>query len=624
MKKHIKSLISMILVLILLFSSSLYSYAFEVYSPTVVFYSPKLYKSASADLNVEDYFNKTEFIDYLVGELKTVDENTFNYNDYYGVIDISQFNIPYSVEIAKALNSYIWYESPELFRMSSLGYSYSSSTSGSTFSKIYFKGYYTKEQYSQMYDKMVQNADILLEDVKGNKKLSELEKALILHDRLALICEYDYQNYLNDSIPQSSFNAYGVFCLNTAVCMGYTLAYDYLLDKVGIKSVYCASDKLNHAWNIIYIDGKPYHTDVTWDDPTYDIPGQVTHDNFLLSTEKFKLSHTATDYSTLPADTTYDSFFWQKSSSQFIYHDKEDCFYYIDHDSKSINKVKNLNSLSDDSEEILDLSSYSWSAGQNSFWNDNYSQLAEIKDRIFYSTPNVVFELNTETYMSLPILSPDYTENSYYGIFGLRASGCYITAFSSNNPQKVNSGTIVTCVCHTPDDNWTVTKQPTLYETGTKSLLCKYCRETIETMEIEPSVISIKDDNTAIDFDKRAIFTELNAATLINEIVNISTDITYTVTPSLIADKHSFIGTGSVIELFKDGEKFDEYTVIINGDLNGDSVTDVLDIAFTEMCLSGNIKPNMEQCFASNGYTKAELDTNSYSYVVNKALSATG
>ena len=45
---------------------------------------------------------------------------------------------------------------------------------------------------------------------------------------------------------------------------------------------------MNHIWNLIKIDGKWYHVDVTWDDPIMDKPGRVKHDNFLRSDDGIK------------------------------------------------------------------------------------------------------------------------------------------------------------------------------------------------------------------------------------------------------------------------------------------------------------------------------------------------
>ena len=66
----------------------------------------------------------------------------------------------------------------------------------------------------------MQNAKHLLKKSKGiknNNNLSDVEKALLLHDRLAVLCEYDY----NSTADQH--NMYGVFVNQTAVCQGYAM-----------------------------------------------------------------------------------------------------------------------------------------------------------------------------------------------------------------------------------------------------------------------------------------------------------------------------------------------------------------------------------------------------------------
>ena len=39
------------------------------------------------------------------------------------------------------------------------------------------------------------------------------------------------------------------------------------------------SEVINHAWNLIKLDGEWYQVDVTWDDPVWDRLGRVCHDS---------------------------------------------------------------------------------------------------------------------------------------------------------------------------------------------------------------------------------------------------------------------------------------------------------------------------------------------------------
>ena len=106
-----------------------------------------------------------------------------------------------------------------------------------------------------------------------------------------------------------------------AVCGGYADAYSYLMNKIGIKTEYVGSEELDHGWNIVVINNKPYYVDVTWDDCHMNY---IEHDNFLRSYDGFvKTGHTASDYSlsynrTPINDTTYDEYYWQDSYSEFL------------------------------------------------------------------------------------------------------------------------------------------------------------------------------------------------------------------------------------------------------------------------------------------------------------------
>ncbi|MBQ7354255.1 MAG: hypothetical protein IJW62_01900 [Clostridia bacterium] len=96
--------------------------------------------------------------------------------------------------------------------------------------------------------------------------MSDFEKELVLHDKLAQSVVYTQTG--------NAHNSYGALVEGKAVCEGYAEAFQYLLQRAGIQSfvvsgVYVNPDtgkQVNHAWNLVRIDGEYYHTDVTWDD----------------------------------------------------------------------------------------------------------------------------------------------------------------------------------------------------------------------------------------------------------------------------------------------------------------------------------------------------------------------
>lgn len=245
-------------------------------------------------------------------------------------IDISSLKIPYSEAMVVQLREYIWYEMPEAFHCYGILMWYNSKYITSIV-VTYYPYADTAEEYAVCHGQMLAAADLLLEGIEGNSKLTDVQKALLLHDRLSFWATYDTSvssGVLTD-YPVTDFSAYGALGTRVTVCQGYTMAYMYLLDRVGIRNDYCASTALRHAWNIVYIDDKPYHVDVTWDDPDNGLYGLVEHENFLISTDALvETGHEASDYITTPVDKTYDDAFWRDVCSPFrLLNDK---IYYYD------------------------------------------------------------------------------------------------------------------------------------------------------------------------------------------------------------------------------------------------------------------------------------------------------
>ena len=167
--------------------------------------------------------------------------------------------------------------------------------------------------------------------------MSQLEIALSLHDYLVLHCAYDWSVLQNQGEPSYNvYTAYGALIEGNAVCQGYAMAYNLLLNKVGIETEYVTSSTINHGWSLVKIGDIWYHVDVTWDDPTFDfsgyshdLPGLCSHDYFLVSTAKmadhgeFTVSQTT--------GTTYESgYVFCGAKVPFFFLDGQ--FYYIGRD----------------------------------------------------------------------------------------------------------------------------------------------------------------------------------------------------------------------------------------------------------------------------------------------------
>lgn len=123
--------------------------------------------------------------------------------------------------------------------------------------------------------------------------MSDLEKEIAVHDYIVLHTAYDYNNYVNGTVPDDSYSAYGVLFKGTAVCEGYAAATQLLLGLAGIESqiVTGTANGGAHAWNKVKLGDDYYNLDVTWDDPVPDEQGRLTYSYFNVTDEELARDH---------------------------------------------------------------------------------------------------------------------------------------------------------------------------------------------------------------------------------------------------------------------------------------------------------------------------------------------
>lgn len=139
-------------------------------------------------------------------------------------------------------------------------------------------------------NQILQAAQALLQDLPEDA--SQWDKALWIHDALIRHVTYEYTDY--------DQNIYGALVEGKAVCSGFAVAYEYLLEMVGIECdtvfgygdwVSAAFETDMHAWNIVNLEDEngaqhSYYVDTTWDNTDlYDADGleYVEHAWFCLS-----------------------------------------------------------------------------------------------------------------------------------------------------------------------------------------------------------------------------------------------------------------------------------------------------------------------------------------------------
>lgn len=109
-------------------------------------------------------------------------------------------------------------------------------------------GYLTTKKQERYIDKKVRSI------VKQIGKGSRAYKVRAAHDYLVKHMQYD-SNY---------FNPYYAFSKGRGMCMSYALAYQRILQEMGIPCIYVKG--IDHAWNMVKIGRYWYNVDVTWDD----------------------------------------------------------------------------------------------------------------------------------------------------------------------------------------------------------------------------------------------------------------------------------------------------------------------------------------------------------------------
>lgn len=90
--------------------------------------------------------------------------------------------------------------------------------------------------------------------------MTELERARVYYSWICDNCVYDYQAG-DDSLSHIPYN---LFVNHTAVCDGYTGAYNLFLKLEGIDCSTVISG--DHIWTVATLDGVQYHIDTTWGD----------------------------------------------------------------------------------------------------------------------------------------------------------------------------------------------------------------------------------------------------------------------------------------------------------------------------------------------------------------------
>lgn len=147
--------------------------------------------------------------------------------------------------------------------------------------------------------------------IAGNAKkqgAGALSQLLYVHDYLVRTIQYDLNALADLTLNRERSNAASALLDHLALCQGYASSFQLVAQQLGFEVLMPTgtAEGVNHAWNLVKIDGIFYHVDVTYDDPTPDggDTAPVNHVHFLRSDAMMRETHVwiAANYPAVPTD----------------------------------------------------------------------------------------------------------------------------------------------------------------------------------------------------------------------------------------------------------------------------------------------------------------------------------
>ena len=149
-----------------------------------------------------------------------------------------------------------------------------------------------------------------------------------------------------------------------------------------------------------------------------------------------------------------------------------------------------------------------------------------------------------------------------------------------------------------------------------------YAHEYAVANNIPFVILSIMEtENTKIDYDNFIIHTNVQNCRDITEIINVSSTAISIPIASYVYGNLELLGTGSIISVFDGDEYIGDFTLVVEGDVNGDSVCDALDAM--QVALASNGHKTLDGAYALAADSNADdiVDANDYQAIVNRAVS---
>lgn len=155
--------------------------------------------------------------------------------------------------------------------------------------------------------------EMLVAQCKAAGVTGDYNTALWFHDWIINNATYDY--------TYSHYSPDGVLLEGTGVCQSYALAYQLLLDAVDIQNTVISAPEMDHAWNLVKLEGEWCHIDCTWDDPG--TGGAENHNYFGMNDDLILRDHTW-NRSRYTASTSLKNYYYLRNNNGITCVDSEE------------------------------------------------------------------------------------------------------------------------------------------------------------------------------------------------------------------------------------------------------------------------------------------------------------
>ncbi len=122
-----------------------------------------------------------------------------------------------------------------------------------------------------------------------------------------------------------------------------------------------------------------------------------------------------------------------------------------------------------------------------------------------------------------------------------------------------------------------------------------------------------------VDHVNKRIYTDVYNLSNIYNLITVTDKKTHFALGSQYSNGKHIWGTGSTITIYE-GEYRTDYTLIINGDINGDSVIDVLDVSYIEKTMNNNYELDKNSTVAADVNGDSQITVADYQQALNTIL----